>query len=379
MTPASAITIHVGEEGETGAEELGEVIEHLRPERIGHGILAARDPELMRLLREAGTVLEICPTSNLLTKALADEDAVRDTFRTFVENGVAFTIATDGPEMMHTHLRDELELLERIGALTREELETGEPPRPRGELHSSNPSGIPVAARGRWVRDMAARWKLLTALWTVYLVWGSTYVAIKISVRTLPAFLSAGSRFLLAGTLLALILTLRGRSIRVTRRELASSALLGLSLLGLGVGVVTLAETRIDSSTAAMIAGSVPLQVILLRTLARERVALATRLSVLVGLAGLALIVIPGIDGSSSAVGLALMLGATVSWSLGSFFAHRLPLPTRRLRRDDVGDAERGGLPARARRRHRRARQLDPAPSASSPSQPGSTSASSAR
>ena len=117
------ITIHVGEEGETGAEEIGEVVEHLRPERIGHGILAARDPELMRLLREAGTVLEICPTSNLLTKALADEDAVRDTFRAFVDNGVAFTIATDGPEMMHTHLRDELELLERIGALTPEELE----------------------------------------------------------------------------------------------------------------------------------------------------------------------------------------------------------------------------------------------------------------
>ena len=99
------------------------MIEHLRPERIGHGILAAQDPELMRLLRDAGTVLEICPTSNLLTKALANEDAVRETFRTFVENGVSFTIATDGPEMMHTHLRDELELLERIGALTAEELE----------------------------------------------------------------------------------------------------------------------------------------------------------------------------------------------------------------------------------------------------------------
>jgi adenosine deaminase len=117
------ITIHVGEEGETGAEEIGEVVEHLRPERIGHGILAAHDKELMRLLRDAGTVLEICPTSNLLTKALADEDAVRETFRAFVENGVAFTIATDGPEMMHTHLRDELELLERIGALSPEELE----------------------------------------------------------------------------------------------------------------------------------------------------------------------------------------------------------------------------------------------------------------
>jgi drug/metabolite transporter (DMT)-like permease len=172
-----------------------------------------------------------------------------------------------------------------------------------------------------------ARWKFLTALWTVYLVWGSTYLAIKVSVRTLPAFLSAGSRFLLAGTLLAAILLATGRSLRISRRELGSSALLGIALLGIGVGVVTLAETRIDSSVAAMIAGSVPLQVILLRTIAREHVALATRLSVLVGLVGLGLIVVPGGDGSSSAVGLALMLGATISWSLGSFFAHRLPLP----------------------------------------------------
>jgi adenosine deaminase len=116
------VTIHVGEEGATGAEEIREVVESLRPDRIGHGILAARDPELMGLLREAGTVLEICPTSNLLTRALPDESAVRDTFRAFVDNEVAFTIATDGPEMMHTHLRDELELLERIGALSADEL-----------------------------------------------------------------------------------------------------------------------------------------------------------------------------------------------------------------------------------------------------------------
>jgi adenosine deaminase len=116
------VTIHVGEEGETGGEEIGEVVEVLRPDRIGHGILAARDEELMSLLRQSGVVLEICPTSNLLTKALADETAVRDTIRAFVEHGVAFTIATDGPEMMGTHLRDELELLERIGALSEDEL-----------------------------------------------------------------------------------------------------------------------------------------------------------------------------------------------------------------------------------------------------------------
>ena len=117
------VTIHVGEEGgDMGREELGEVLERLRPERIGHGILAAGDPELMRTLRDLGTVLEICPTSNLLTKALADESAVCETIRQFVDNGVAFTIATDGPEMMRTHLRDEFELLLRIEALDEEEL-----------------------------------------------------------------------------------------------------------------------------------------------------------------------------------------------------------------------------------------------------------------
>ncbi|HYZ77994.1 MAG TPA: hypothetical protein VE596_11540 [Gaiellaceae bacterium] len=118
------VTIHVGEEGgDIGRAEIGEVVEGLRPDRIGHGILAAGDPELMRAIAEAGIVLELCPTSNLLTKALPDEDAVRETLRRFVEHGVGFTIATDGPEMMRTHLRDELELLRRIGALDEDELE----------------------------------------------------------------------------------------------------------------------------------------------------------------------------------------------------------------------------------------------------------------
>ncbi len=117
------ITIHVGEEGdEYGVEEIAEVVETLHPDRIGHGILAARDPALMAELRDRGIVLEICPTSNLLTKALPDEAAVRATFRAFVGAGVPFTIATDGPEMMRTHLRDELDLLLRIGALDADEL-----------------------------------------------------------------------------------------------------------------------------------------------------------------------------------------------------------------------------------------------------------------
>ena len=117
------VTIHVGEEGgEHGVAEVGEVIESLRPDRIGHGILAAGEPDLLAALREHEIVLEVCPTSNLLTRALAGEDDVRETFRAFVEHEVPFTIATDGPEMMRTHLRDEFALLERIGALDAEEL-----------------------------------------------------------------------------------------------------------------------------------------------------------------------------------------------------------------------------------------------------------------
>jgi adenosine deaminase len=116
------VTIHVGEEGGSlGVEETREVVESLQPDRIGHGILAAGDPALMGALREAEITLEVCPTSNLLTKALAGEEAVRETFRTFIEHRVPFTIATDGPEMMRTHLRDEFELLLRIGALDRDE------------------------------------------------------------------------------------------------------------------------------------------------------------------------------------------------------------------------------------------------------------------
>lgn len=171
------------------------------------------------------------------------------------------------------------------------------------------------------------RLRTWTALWTLYLVWGSTYLGIKVMVETMPPFLSTGARFALAGLLLAAVLALRGRSLRVTRRELAACAALGAALLTFGVGVVTVAETRIDSSVAAIIAGSVPLQVVLLRLLSRQRIATTTLASVVVGLAGVALIVVPAGGSGSTLGGLAIMLAATISWSLGSFFSHRAPLP----------------------------------------------------
>ena len=165
------------------------------------------------------------------------------------------------------------------------------------------------------------------ALLVVYVVWGSTYFGIKIAVDTIPPLLAGGSRFLVAGLLLAAVLAWRGTSLRVTRRELVASGIAGVLLLSLGVGLVHVAETRIDSSVAAMIAGTVPLQIIGLRLLAGESPARATRLSTLAGLFGLLLVVAPGLGAGSTALGLAVMISATMSWTLGSFLSKRLSLP----------------------------------------------------
>jgi drug/metabolite transporter (DMT)-like permease len=144
----------------------------------------------------------------------------------------------------------------------------------------------------------------------------------------LPPLLTAGTRFLAASAILAAILTVAGRSLRAERREVLSAAALGVALLALGVGMVHVAEIRIDSGVAAMIAGSVPLQIVVWRLLAGERVAASTAAAALVGLGGLALVVAPGgFEGGSAAVGLLIMLGASLCWSGGSYVSRRVALP----------------------------------------------------
>jgi drug/metabolite transporter (DMT)-like permease len=189
-----------------------------------------------------------------------------------------------------------------------------------GRSHNHGPDRVPLLVTAPvkhvWI-----------ALAVVYVVWGSTYFGIKIAVDTIPPLLAAGSRFSAAAILLAGILALRGTSLRITRSELVASAIAGGLLLGLGVGLVHVAETRIDSSVAAMIAGTVPLQIILMRLVAAENPARATRLSTLAGLVGLLLVVAPGLGAGSTALGLAVMIAATISWSTGSFLSKRLALP----------------------------------------------------
>jgi len=113
------ITIHCGEEGDPA--EMWEVLEHLRPERIGHGILAAGDGELMAEIRRRNVVLEVCPTSNLKTSAVSDVEQMRAILRTFLDHGVRFSISTDGPEMLQTDIAAEFEFLVNEGILSAEE------------------------------------------------------------------------------------------------------------------------------------------------------------------------------------------------------------------------------------------------------------------
>ena len=111
------VTIHVGEEG--FPDEIGEVVEHLRPDRIGHGILAAGDPELVpppaRHRHRARDLPDLEPAdrrARATTRTSSASSAPSSTA------ACAITVSTDGPEMMRTHLRDEFDFLCRIGALS---------------------------------------------------------------------------------------------------------------------------------------------------------------------------------------------------------------------------------------------------------------------
>lgn len=165
------------------------------------------------------------------------------------------------------------------------------------------------------------------ALGLVYVIWGSTYLAIAIAVQTLPPLFSAGVRFCIAGlVLMAWVLSRRG--LRVDRGQLVSASIIGLLLCVGGNGFVMLAERSVPSGLVALIIASVPLLIVLLRSLAGERVHPSTFAGVAVGFGGVAFLVIPrGSSGEVDPVGIAFVLVASTSWALGSFLAPRLRLP----------------------------------------------------
>ncbi|MDH6115043.1 drug/metabolite transporter (DMT)-like permease [Kitasatospora sp. MAP12-15] len=189
------------------------------------------------------------------------------------------------------------------------------------------PDGTVALERGRLSGTVWA------ALAVVYVVWGSTYLAIRIVVESMPPLLSGAIRFLTAGLLLLGLTAWRQGTgaLRVTWRQLASAALVGVLLLVGGNGLVVLAEGRIPSGMAALLIAVVPLWVVLLRMASGERPRAGALLGVLLGLVGLAVLSAPGITGKVSLVGVLMLMGSSIAWSIGSFGSSRLPMPANPL------------------------------------------------
>jgi len=176
----------------------------------------------------------------------------------------------------------------------------------------------------------APEWKIWLALGIVYIVWGSTYLAIRVVVQTMPPLLSGGFRHVVAAAVIFVLLALtRGTgALRLTRAEWLGSGLVGLLLLLGGNGLVMLGERDVPSGLAALIIAVEPLLIVILRRIFGERIALGTIIGVVVGFTGVAVLIIPeGIGGDVRILGMLMIVAAAVSWAIGSYISRLVALP----------------------------------------------------
>jgi drug/metabolite transporter (DMT)-like permease len=170
----------------------------------------------------------------------------------------------------------------------------------------------------------------VAALGALYVIWGSTYLAIKVLVGVAPALLSMSARFAVAGLVVLAVLALRrGRAaVRFAPREVAGATLIGGLLLFGGNGLVAIAERHVPSGLAALVIASEPLWVVALRALFADRPSAGVAVPVLAGFAGVALLVLPGSRPAGVAAGFVLLLlFSALCWASGSLASRRVPLP----------------------------------------------------
>lgn len=174
---------------------------------------------------------------------------------------------------------------------------------------------------------MSHQARIWIALWTVYILWGSTYLGIELAAETMPPFFAAGTRFLIAGTvMLGIVAWRRGAAVlRLTKAEAASSIVVGILLPGAN-SLLFVTERQVPIGLASLIIAAIPLWVVLLRLAARERPDLVSVTGLVVGFAGIALLVRPG-GGSGSLGYLLLTVLGSFLWAFGSFLSPRLPVP----------------------------------------------------
>ncbi|MCB0076274.1 MAG: EamA family transporter [Anaerolineales bacterium] len=177
---------------------------------------------------------------------------------------------------------------------------------------------------------MSNRWRLILSFAAVYLIWGSTYLAIRFAIETIPPLLMAGSRFLIVGALLYAAMRGRGAA-RPTGPQWAGAALVGGLLFMGGNGGVTWAEQRVPSSLAALLIALMPLWMVALTWLMEgPRPTWRTTLGLALGLLGVALLIGPSelLHGERpDLLGVAVLLSSGFLWALGSLFSRRVAKP----------------------------------------------------
>ncbi|MBC8087062.1 MAG: drug/metabolite exporter YedA [Phycisphaerae bacterium] len=176
----------------------------------------------------------------------------------------------------------------------------------------------------------ATRLQLLLGFLVIYVVWGSTYLGIRVGIATIPPFLMAGTRFLIAGGILYAWSRLRGGA-KPDLEQWKNAGIIGALLLMVGNGAVSWAEQRVDSGMTSLLVATVPLWIVLAEVVRGKRPALLQWIGVGVGLVGVGLLVKPSSDASVASVdpyGAAVLMVGSLSWTIGSLFSRTARLAT---------------------------------------------------
>jgi drug/metabolite transporter (DMT)-like permease len=169
------------------------------------------------------------------------------------------------------------------------------------------------------------------ALLTVYFVWGTTYIGIRVAVRTMPPLLMGGIRFVIAGAILY-VFAARARGgeppARPTPREWRSAAIAAVPMFLIANGCVTWGETRVDAGIASLLVATVPLWLVLLdAAIGRHRIAVPVWAGLVVGFTGVALLVHPTATHRIDPLGAAALLCTALAWAVGSLYIRGSPAP----------------------------------------------------
>lgn len=172
---------------------------------------------------------------------------------------------------------------------------------------------------------------IVLAFFSIYVIWGSTYLLNKIAVSELPPFMLASMRFMTAGILIFIIVKLMGKSLAITKRQLVNTTIAGFLFLTIGNGVVVWALKYVDSGFAALEISSQPLVVlILMRVFQGKKIEAMSVLGVILGIIGIFLLVSQNqvVSQEGSIIGMVMIFFCMVSWASGSLFVGNADLPS---------------------------------------------------